>query len=308
MTERSTFTRFVLVGALTLTGLLLSAMTADAAGPGAPKRAGTAPGLALEAPAAHAAASVRVPAAVGRRAAHTFAGQGFDTCQAPDLATMTAWRAHSSYGAAGIYFGGRARACAPQTHLTPDWVRQTTSAGWSLLPIYVGSQSPCVTGSNKNPYRIDTKQPTTQGASEGRDAVKSAGALGLDPGSALYLDMEAYDIKNASCASTTLKYVQAWDKSVHAAGYVAGFYSSADSGIRHMEVARTAGSADLPDAVWYARWDVTPTLTGEPSLSPSAWTPHGRVHQYHGAVSESHGGKKLTVDRDLVDAPVAVVG
>ena len=241
MSERSTFIRFVLVGALTLTGLLLSALPADAAGPAAPNRTGIAPGLAKEVPAA--------PAAARRTAAHTFAGKGFDTCQAPDLATMNAWRAHSSYGAPGIYFGGRARACKSQVHLTPDWVRRTTGSGWSLLPIYVGSQSPCVTRSNKNPYRIDTRRPTAQGAGEGKDAVKSAGALGLDPGSALYLDMEAYDIKDAACAGATLKYVKAWDKSLHAAGYVSGFYSSADSGIRHLEAARKAGSADLPDVI-----------------------------------------------------------
>ncbi|MEW1863896.1 glycoside hydrolase domain-containing protein [Streptomyces sp. NPDC088194] len=276
MTETSAFIRYFLAGALALTGLLLPAVPADAAIPSDAQR--------------------------------NFSGQAFDTCQAPDLATMDAWIAHSDYRAAGIYFGGRARACKSQTHLTPDWVRQTTKAGWSLLPIYVGSQSPCVTGSNKNPYRIDTKQPTSQGTSEAADAVQQADALGLDPGSALYLDMEAYDIGDASCATATLKYIQAWDKGVAAAGYVSGFYSSADSGIKHMAKSRLAGVSDLPQVLWYARWGVTPTLTDEPSLGSDAWTPHARIHQYHGAVSESHGGKKLSIDRDLVDAPVAVVG
>ncbi|WP_335971570.1 MULTISPECIES: glycoside hydrolase domain-containing protein [Streptomycetaceae] len=280
MTETSGFIRYFLAGALALTGLLLPAVPADAASPGlAPSHAG-----------------------------RTFSGQAFDTCQAPDLATMNAWIAHSDYRAAGIYFGGRARACTSQTHLTPDWVRQTTKAGWSLLPIYVGSQSPCVAGSNKNPFRIDSAQPATQGASEAEDAVRQAGVFGLDPGSALYLDMEAYDIGNTSCAAATLAYIRAWDRGVAAAGYVTGFYSSADSGITHMERSRLAGVADLPQVLWYARWGVSPTLTAEPSLAPSAWTPHARIHQYHGAVTESHGGKTLSIDRDLVDAPVAVVG
>jgi hypothetical protein len=269
------FIRFVLSGALTLTGLLIPAAAADAAGADTPR---------------------------------VFQGAGFDTCQAPDLDTMSAWRAHSSYRAAGIYFGGRARACASQKNLTRDWVRQTTAAGWSLLPIYVGSQSPCVSGTNKNPYLIDTHDPSGQGADEGKDAVSSAEALGLEPGSALYLDMEAYDISNASCTDATLTYVQAWDKQVHAAGYLSGFYSSADSGVRHMERSRLAGAGSLPDVIWYARWGVTPTLTDEPSLAPSAWTPHARIHQYTGSVTESYGGKSLNVDRDLIDAPVAVVG
>ncbi|MEE4541159.1 DUF1906 domain-containing protein [Streptomyces sp. V4-01] len=285
MTERNTFIRFLLSGLATLTGLLLTATAAGAAGaPGGPAPRGH-----------HAAARI-------------FQGDGFDTCQAPDLATMSAWRANSTYRAAGIYFGGRARACSSQKYLTPDWVRQTSAAGWSLLPIYVGSQSPCVNGTNKNPYLIDTANPGAQGSAEGQDAVSSAQALGLEQGSALYLDMEAYDIGDSACASATLKYVQAWDQAVDAAGYLSGFYSSADSGIRQMEQSRLAGAASLPDVIWYARWGVAATLTAEPSLAPTAWTPHARIHQYTGSVTESHGGKSLTVDRDLVDAPVAVVG
>lgn len=304
------FIRYVLSGVLTLTGLLLPAVTATADAPTLPKRsaAGSAPGSAPElTPELAAAPAPQADAATRSTTPRVFQGRGFDTCQAPDLATMRAWRAHSSYRAVGIYFGGRARACKTQRHLDTDWVRQTTGAGWNLLPIYVGSQSPCVRGSNKNPYRINAAEPTAQGTSEGKDAVRSAKALGLDPGSALYLDMEAYDLGNTSCAGATLKYIRAWDRQLNAAGYLAGFYSSADSGIKHMEKARRAGTADLPDVVWYARWGVSATLTNEPSLHNDAWASHARIHQYSGSVTENHGGKKLAIDRDLVDAPVAVV-
>lgn len=272
----------VLAGFLTMASLLLPAMSAAAA-PGAAgaDRDGTAPRI--------------------------FQGSGFDTCQAPDLATMSAWRASSDYRAAGIYFGGRARACKSQLYLTPDWVRQTTAAGWSLLPIYVGSQSPCVNGTNKNPYRIDPATAAQQGGTEGQDAVAAAAALGLGEGSALYLDMEAYDIRDTDCAAATLTFLRGWDRQVEAAGYLTGFYSSADSGIEQVETARRAGVADLPDAVWYARWGVSATLTDEPVLAPDAWASHGRIHQYTGSVTESYGGKQLTIDRDLIDAPVAVV-
>lgn len=285
MSEKSTFIHYVrrlLVGTLTLTGLFLPAATATA-----------------------------VPGSVGANrgdvAPRIFQGRGFDTCQAPDLATMQAWRASSAYRAAGIYFGGRARACKSQLHLTADWVQQTTDDGWSLLPIYVGSQSPCVNGTNKNPYRIDPATAGAQGGAEGGDAVSSAKALGLGRGSALYLDMEAYDVGDTDCAAATLTFLRNWDRQVRAAGYLAGFYSSADSGIKHIETARRAGVADLPDAVWYARWGVSATLTDEPVLSDGAWASHARIHQYTGSVTESYGGKQLTIDRDLVDAPVAVV-
>jgi hypothetical protein len=274
MSEKSKFIRYVLTGALTLAGLLFPCTAADAAVPGAT----------------------------------VFSGRAFDTCQAPALATMRAWRAHSPYRGAGIYFGGRGRACSSQIHLTPDWVRQTTADGWHLLPIYVGSQAPCVNGTKKNPFRIDAARPEAQGADEGADAVRAAQTLGLDPGSPLYLDMESYNLANTSCARAALAYVRAWTAQVHAQGYLAGFYSSADSGVRQMENARRAGTPGLPDVIWYARWGVSATLTGEPVLQAGAWTPHARIHQYTGSVTETHGGRRLTIDRDLVDAPVAVVG
>lgn len=328
--------RYVLVAALTLTGLLLPTVSATAdsavpvagagAGAGADTGTGAADGImdplddvtdpadGFTDAAADSAASPASPdfldaasqapnaAAVTPR---LFKGRGFDTCQAPNLATMRAWRASSPYRAVGVYFGGRARACKSQRNLTKDWVRQTNAAGWSLLPIYVGSQSACVKGSNKNPYRIDPKRAGAQGTSEGKDAVRAASALGMKPGSALYLDMEAYDARKASCANPTLAFVLAWDRQVRARGYLPGFYSSADSGIAHMEKARRAGTVGLPGAIWYARWGVAPTLTAEPVLRADAWTSHRRIHQYTGAVTETHGGHKLSIDRDLIDAPVA---
>ncbi|WP_329133919.1 DUF1906 domain-containing protein [Streptomyces sp. NBC_01476] len=291
--------RYVLTGAFALTGLSFPTAPAQAQAQtqaqAQPQARAQAPAPARTAPSSH-----RAPTRV-------FSGQGFDTCQAPDLATMDAWREHSSYRAVGIYFGGRARACSAQTYLTPDWVRQTTGSGWNLLPIYVGSQSPCVAGSNKNPYRIDTENPSAQGTSEGADATGAAKALGLDPGSPLYLDMEAYDIGDTACTAATLTFVQAWDRQVRADGYLSGFYSSADSGVAHLENARRAGAGDLPDVIWFARWGVPANLAGEPSLAAGAWTPHARIHQYHGSITETYGGKALTIDRDLIDAPVAVV-
>ena len=301
MTEKNRLARYLLAGALTLTGLLSPALgvpsASAAAGRALPDHALQERSSESAAPAHHRSAATRI-----------FQGDGFDTCQAPDLATMDAWRAHSSYRAVGIYFGGRARACSSQQNLTTDWVRQTTADGWNLLPIYVGSQAPCVDSSNKNPYAIDGSAPTSQGTSEGKDAVRAAQALGLQPGSPLYLDMEAYDINNSACKATTLAYVRAWDKALHAQGYLSGFYSSADSGVQHMDQARAAGYTDLPDVLWYGRWGVTPNLTSDPAISDTAWTPHARIHQYEGSVTETHGGRSLNIDRNLVDAPVAVVG
>jgi hypothetical protein len=247
------------------------------------------------------------PASATTRAApRVFRGAGFDACQAPDLATMEAWRAHSSYRAVGIYYGGRSRACGAQPHLTAGWVRRTDAAGWRLLPVYAGSQSPCAV--RANPHPIDAGHPAGQGAREAADAVRRARALDIAAGSPLYLDMEAYDTGKPGCASATLAFIRAWDQGVARAGYLSGFYSSADSGAAALERARERGVTHLPDAVWYARWGTAPTVGREPALAEDAWAPNARVHQYAGAVAETHGRRRLTVDRDAVDAPVAVVG
>lgn len=236
-----------------------------------------------------------------------FRGQAFDTCNAPSLETMRAWRKASPFEAVGVYVGGRARACKQQ-NLTPEWVREVNRMGWKLLPLYVGSQSPCVKAANKQQFKMGKKNPWGQGAQEGRDAVARAKALGLQRGSPLYLDMESYNQRDNSCAATTLRFVKGWNDRVRKAGYLTGFYSSAGSGIAHMERARKAGEISLPQIVWFARWRVPGDVDNEPVLAPDAWQPHRRIHQYQGDVKKKYGGHTLNIDRNMVDAPVAVVG
>ena len=234
-----------------------------------------------------------------------FTGWGFDTCVTPSLSAMDAWSS-SPYRAVGVYIGGRGRACKEQPDLTPAWVRTVTASDWGVLPIYVGSQAPCVHGDHKKHVPI-TGDPEAAGSDEGADAVSSAAAFGMKKDSAIYLDMEAYDIADGVCADTTLAFVRAWSSEVRRQGYLPGFYSSADSGIRHLESARLSGVDELPDAMWFARWQVEPTVDDEPSLSSTAWQPHRRIHQYAGNVTEEYGGVEITIDRNMVDAPVAVV-
>lgn len=238
--------------------------------------------------------------------AEIFRGEAFDTCRTPAIGVLRDWQA-SDYRGIGVYFGGRARACPDQPNLTRAWLAEADSLGWSVLPLYVGSQSPCVRAANKQPVRI-SGDPAKQGAEEGADAVARADALGMGRGSALYLDMEAYDHREAECAATTLAFVRAWNRAVADSGYLPGFYSSASSGITHLESERRAGTADLPEAVWFARWQEEADLWGEPVLAQDAWAPDGRVHQYTGNVTETHGDSTLTIDRNLVSAPVARIG
>ncbi|MFJ2743144.1 DUF1906 domain-containing protein [Streptomyces sp. NPDC087440] len=233
-----------------------------------------------------------------------FNGWAFDTCEAPSVATMKAWRASSPYRAVGVYFGGRARGCPRQTNLNKQWITSVDRMGWFLLPVYVGSQSPCVTVTHKRPYAIG-RDPWRQGAAEARDAVRRARWHGMIPGSTLYLDIESYDVGNRACAARTLDFVRAWNRELRRHRYVPGYYSSADSGVAHLEWARRAKIKDLPTVVWFARWGKKPSLAGEPSLHPRAWMPHRRIHQYAGNVKETHGGYRLNIDRNRIDALVA---
>ncbi len=236
----------------------------------------------------------------------TFRGWAFDTCLTQSTDTMRRWR-DSKYRAVGVYYGGRGRACKRQPHLDHAWMRAVKEMGWRVLPVYVGSQPPCVIAKNKKHVRIG-KHPWEQGKKEGSDAVRAAKTIGVRQHSPLYLDMEAYTYRKKGCAATTLSFVRSWDREVRRLGYLPGFYSSADSGVRHMEAARRAGVRDLPSVMWFARWHTKPDLYREPALASDAWRPARRIHQYAGNKKEKHGGRTLVIDRNLMHAPVARVG
>jgi hypothetical protein len=124
--------------------------------------------------------------------------------------------------------------------------------------------------------------------------------------------MEAYARDRGRCSLAVLRYTTAWSRVLQQEGYLAGFYSSADSGVADLaSLAATGRAAEpdggLPDVVWYARWDHRPSTDGYRTLSQTQWDGHRRVHQYVGNAVESHGGQRAVIDRNAVDAPVAVV-
>ncbi|MFC4033784.1 glycoside hydrolase domain-containing protein [Streptomyces polygonati] len=233
-----------------------------------------------------------------------FTGLAFDTCTAPSASTMSAWRSSGPYGAAAVYIGGKNRGCA-QPQLTSSWVETVSGAGWKLIPLYVGAQPPCQTSGN--PERITAANAASLGAADGADAVARAKALGMRSSGAIYLDMEAYDTSDTACVDSVLTYIQSWDKALHARAFWAGFYgftSSSAAAVAQAEPNRT----DLPDALWYARYDGGDTTTTGFPFASGLWTGHRRGHQYQVDSTETYGGVKLTVDRDAWDAPVADIG
>ncbi|MHB9861211.1 glycoside hydrolase domain-containing protein [Streptomyces sp. YIM S03343] len=232
----------------------------------------------------------------------TFTGRAFDTCAAPSTAAMKAWH-DGFYGAAAVYVGGKNRGCA-QPNLTASWVKSVTTVGWKLIPLYVGAQPPCQTGSS--PEKISASTAASLGASDAADAVAKASALGMKAGSPIYLDMESYDTTNTSCNDAVLTYVRAFDKGLHAKTYRAGYYGFTSSSAKAIATAKD--KTDLPGNLWYALWDKQNTTTADWPWGATQFTGHSRAHQYMVNSKETRGGYTITVDRDAWDAPVAITG
>src|SRR5689334_13189667 len=129
--------------------------------------------------------------------AGVFTGYGFESCTAPSTSALKAWAA-SPYRAVGIYLGGVNRACK-DGNLSASWVSTTLASGWSLLPLYVGLQAPCVGQSGLQ--RISTVPATaaTQGSAAADDAVAKATTFGLPSDSPIYYDMEGYKTNDTAC-------------------------------------------------------------------------------------------------------------
>ena len=168
---------------------------------------------------------------------------------------MRVWR--RQYAAVGVYIGGANSACA-YGNLSAAWFRSAAAMGWGMLPTYVGPQAPCWAHSGTV---INPGQAAAEGQAAGADAVADARLFGLDPGSPVYYDMEAYN-GGQGCTNAVLTFVGAWDRTVTAKGYLTGVYSSQDSGIDDMQAAAAAGLAGFtrPDAIWIALWDGKATL------------------------------------------------
>ncbi len=231
-------------------------------------------------------------------------GRFMDTCTAPTLAALTAWRGTSPYTGVNIYFGGRNRGCA-QPELTTAWVRSAAAAGWSLVPTYFGDQPFCVFGSK--PYRFTATGAAARGSADGTDAAARARSLGVLAGSALYADVEHYDRTNASCVAAVRTYVSEWTRVLHRNGYLAGVYVHQDSGLRDLAGSYSSTSLARPDAVWMARWDDVATLTGWPTAGNTLWAEWQRAKQYRGDHVETWGGVSLNIDSDIIKGPVATV-
>jgi Domain of unknown function (DUF1906) len=228
-----------------------------------------------------------------------YTGYGFDTCAAPSLATLNAWLA-SPYRAVGIYVGGANRTC-PDGNLSASWVTAAEAAGWSLAPLYVGRQAPCV--AQPRLARIDPASAASEGAQAAVDASARAASYGL-AGGPIYYDMEGYSTTNPACTLVVQTFLSAWVGELHARGYIAGVYGSAASTIRDLAALTVVPGSSVPDDVWIANWNGQQAVFGDPYVSDNLWPDHQRLHQYRGGHKETYGGVTLTIDSDYLDGVV----
>ncbi|HEY6296746.1 MAG TPA: glycoside hydrolase domain-containing protein, partial [Streptosporangiaceae bacterium] len=232
-------------------------------------------------------------------AGFTAGAAGFDTCTAPSLATMKAWRA--KYAVANIYIGGQEMAC-DYGNLSASWVTSVEAMGWSLMPTFVGLQAPC----NSYSAEINPSQAAAQGSAAATLAISDAKQFGLGTGSPIYFDMEGYDHTNAGCKTAVLTFLDAWTRQLDAGDYVSGVYSSADSAAIDLQSNTMIGGHSLaePQDMWFALWDNALNLTGSPYLTGAVWPQTQRSKQYQGGHIVSIGGFSIDIDSDLVDSAV----
>jgi hypothetical protein len=242
-----------------------------------------------------AATAVGGSSAATRAQAGVFTGYGFDTCSAPPLSSLQAWQA-SPYRAIGIYIGGTNRACA-DGNLSASWVASVQALGWSLMPLYVGLQAPCV--APKGLKKLTPASAASQGAAAADDAADRAAGFGLPDGSPITFDMEGYSTTNPTCTQAVQAFLGAWVTELHIRGYVASVYGSASSTIRD-----AAGVSPAPDQVWIANWNGLASVFGDPYVSDSLWPNHQRIHQYKGGHRETWGGVAIDIDSNYVDGSV----
>jgi hypothetical protein len=229
-----------------------------------------------------------------------YTGLGFDACSTPSAATMSHWGA-SPYRAIGIYIGGANAACS-QPNLSATWVSQESVAGWHMIPIYVGLQSP---SNSCGCAAISPSAASTQGTEAAQDAIVQAQAIGMGGGNPIYFDMEAYN-RTSTNTSSVLAFLEAWTTALHAGGYQSGVYSSDASGISDLVAQFGTGYVE-PDELWIANWN-NQQSTADPDVPATEWAAHQRLHQYRGAHNETYGGSTINIDGDYLDGATAAAG
>jgi peptidoglycan hydrolase-like protein with peptidoglycan-binding domain len=246
--------------------------------------------------------------AASPQAPGSFSGHGFDTCVAPDQATMDTWNLTSPFSTVGIYISGDSRYCgdASQPNLSKAWVAQNARNGWRFLPIHVGRQAPCFENNPQSRVQKSTMSRSRntarhQARTEAKQAVAALKAYGFGKRSVAYLDIEFY-ARTSSCDRIVLEFVDAWTEYLHSKGYKSGLYGSGSAVVQAVDEARAAGRRGFtePDHLWIAWGNGKADTKGGPYLSNKGWK-RQRVHQYQLDVTVAYGGASVLIDKNFLD-------
>ena len=240
--------------------------------------------------------------------------QGFDTCAAPSVAQLAAWKQASPYDYFGIYLGG-ANHYGPcksynQQYQTAAWFTEVSQQGWQFVPIWVGPQAPCTGYSVRISSDLETAR--LSGINEARQAIAAAANLRLitaaKPGTIIYYDIEHYPIGDATCRAAVNAFLVGWVTELQNNGYKAGIYGSV------WAVNDWYLLDHVPDSVWvasYIRSEYDAAMSVDPVnqswITPSYWQNH-HLFQYSNSHDETHGGLTLNIDNDVAAGLVAVSG
>lgn len=235
---------------------------------------------------------------------------GFDACTLPTVAQLQTWWTGSPYKTVGTYIGGNEFACASGlSNLTPAYVSSVLTQGWEIVPIWVGPQAPGGTFT----YSISTTPATAtaQGVAEADSAVAQMISLGMNQGSTIAYDMEAYSYTVAANVATTQAFIQGWDSELHAKGYLAAVYSG------HNEFDTWTATTVTPaiDTIWFTYFFSSGVTCGTTcntvypttiDLPANYWLNHHRSRQTSSSFNSTYGGLTLNIDEDYTDAAFEV--
>lgn len=235
-------------------------------------------------------------------------GQGFDTCAAPTVTQLAAWKQATPYEYLGIYLGGSMH-YAPckaynKQYQTPQWLADVRVQGWQFIPTWVGPQAPCSVFSDR--VSNDPAIARNEGAVQAQQAISAATALGLYSPLIIYYDMENYNVNDSACHIATNAFLTGWVEEMHNQGHQAGIYGGVTAANDWYTLEH------IPDSTWVARYlysDYNPIVTvqelNENYINPAYWSEH-RLFQYSGSHEESWDGVVMTVDNNVAAGLIAL--
>lgn len=230
------------------------------------------------------------------RSSVSYTGNAFDVCSAPTEAQMAAWKANSPYDAIGIYIGGENRQCA-QPNLTAQWVHDEAAAGWHFFLLYTGPQAPGTVC--KTCTTMSTTAPEDQAAAAATDAIDDAAALGFQPGTPIFYDLQDY-ADGGTNTTAVMNFLTDWSLDLSASTYMPGVHGTMDSAVTDLVANYSNTNYYMPVYLDFASGNGVQS-TDDASIPAADWQYQQRINEYEIGQSQTYGGVTLTVDSDYMD-------